>query len=124
MESPVIVHSDDSAQHLLDISKQQSVSDFVVIDEQDHYVGLVTAADLKEALLYSEAIPLLQVNELQRVDLPTVTADETLDRVLDKFSRYDVNSLAVLEDNGEGLVRGLITRDRLMQKYQQELDKD
>ncbi|MCH8824221.1 MAG: chloride channel protein [Planctomycetes bacterium] len=124
MVSPVIVHSNDSAQHLLDLSKQQSVSDFVVVDEQDHYVGLVTAADLKEALLYSEAIPLLQVNELQRVDLPTVTADETLDRVLDKFSRYDVNSLAVLEDNGEGLVRGLITRDRLMQKYQQELDKD
>ena len=56
--------------------------------------------------------------------MPHARPDETLDRVLDKFSKFDVHSLAVLEDNGEGLVRGLITRDRLMQKYQQELDKD
>ena len=87
-------------------------------------VGLVTAADLKAALLYREAIPLLQVNELQRSDLPTVTADETLDLVLDKFSRFDVQSLAVIDEAKDGSILGLITRDGLMRQYQRALTKD
>ncbi|MEE9129740.1 MAG: chloride channel protein [Phycisphaerales bacterium] len=120
---PVLVHPDESAQRLLDLSEQQAVSDFVVVDENDHYAGLVTAADLKEALLYREAIPLLQVNELQRSDLPTVASDDTLDLVLDKFSKYDVQSLAVLDEAKEGVVLGLITRDRLMRQYQRALSK-
>ena len=121
---PVLVHPDESAQRLLDLSEQQAVSDFVVVDEHDHYAGLVTAADLKEALLYREAIPLLQVNELQRSDLPTVASDDTLDLVLDKFSKYDVQSLAVLDEAKNGVVLGLITRDRLMRQYQRALSKD
>ena len=121
---PVTVNTDESAQRLLDLSEQFAVSDFVVMDDRKHYVGLVTSADLKEALIFREAIPLLQVNELQRSDLPTVTPDETLDVVLDKFSRHDVQSLAVLDESGDGSVLGLITRSRLMHRYQAALSKD
>ena len=121
---PVAVNTDESAQRLLDLSEQFAVSDFVVMDDRKHYVGLVTSADLKEALIFREAIPLLQVNELQRSDLPTVTPDETLDVVLDKFSRHDVQSLAVLDESGDGSVLGLITRSRLMHRYQGALSKD
>lgn len=115
---PVVVHPDDSAQRLLDLSEQKHVTDFVVADRQNHYIGLVTGADLKEALVYREAIPLLQVNELQRTDLPTVTTEDTLDIVMDKFATHDVQSLAVLDTDGEGAVLGLITRSRLMRQYQ------
>ena len=121
---PVVVHPNESVQRLLDLSEQHAVTDFVVVDEHDHYAGLVTAADLKAALLYREAIPLLQVNELQRSDLPTVAFDETLDLVLDKFSKFDVQSLAVIDEAKDGSMLGLITRDRLMRQYQQALNKD
>ncbi|UCD73909.1 MAG: chloride channel protein [Phycisphaerales bacterium] len=120
---PVVVHPDDSAQRLLDLSEEKNVNDFVVADEQNHYIGLVTGADLKEALVYREAIPLLQVNELQRTDLPTVTPDETLDIVMDKFSAHDVQSLAVLSADDDGAVLGLITRSRLMRHYQLVLSR-
>jgi CIC family chloride channel protein len=119
--APVFVHPEESAQRLLELSERTSVNDFVVTDRNDRYLGLVTDADLKEALVYREAIPLLQVSELQRNDLPTVTADETLDVVLDKFSRYDVHSLAVLDEAGDRAVLGLITRSRLLQRYQAAL---
>jgi len=119
--APVFVHPEESAQRLLELSERTSVNDFVVTDRNDRYLGLVTDADLKEALVYREAIPLLQVSELQRNDLPTVTADETLDVVLDKFSRYDVHSLAVLDEAGDKAVLGLITRSRLLQRYQAAL---
>ena len=99
------------------------MNDFVVVDDEERYLGLVTGSDLSQALVYREAIPLLQVGELERKDLPTVLQDDTLDVVLDKFSANDVQSLAVVVE-GTGLVTGLITRTRLMREYQRELDKD
>ncbi|MDY7108850.1 MAG: chloride channel protein [Planctomycetota bacterium] len=115
--APVFVHPEESAERLLELSERTTVNDFVVTDRGDHYLGLVIDSDLKEALVYREAIPLLQVSELQRDDLPTVTPDETLDRVLFKFSKYDVHSLAVLDEGGKKAVLGLITRSRLIQRY-------
>ena len=117
----VIVHEHDSAQRLLELSEQQLVSDFVVVDSNGRYVGIVTGAELSAALVYREALPLLQVHELRRADLPTVTMDETLDVALDKFSTHDAQSLAVLNDGKSGTVRGLLTRARLMQRYQAAL---
>ena len=121
--APVFVRADESAQRLLELSEEQAVTDFVVQDDHGQYAGMVVASDLRAALVYREAIPLLQVSELQRADLPTVQLDETLDIVLDKFSRYDVTSLAVVSEGG-GSVQGLITRSRLMQQYQRALEKD
>lgn len=120
----VAVHPSDSAQRLLDLSEEWQVSDFVVEDASGKYLGLVTASDLKAALVFREAVPLLQVSELQRSDVPTATPDETLDVVLDKFARHDVQSLAVLDAHGEGAVLGLVTRDRLIRRYQAALEED
>jgi len=122
--APVFVHPNDSVQRLLELSEKMSVSDFVVTDKSDRYLGLVTGADLKEALVYREAIPLLQVNELQRSDLPRVSPTETLDMVLTKFSMHDVNSLVVLDEDSDGAVLGLITRSRLMHRYHSALERD
>ena len=124
MDPAVSVHEHDSAQSLLDLSETHHVGDFVVINDEKQYVGMVTFDDLREALVYREAIPLLQVNELLRNDLPTVTPDETLDMVMDKFSRHDAHSLAVLINQDDRTVKGLISRSKLMRLYQDELDKD
>jgi len=82
----------------------------------------VTSEDLRAALVYREAIPLLQVSELQRSDLPTISNEETLDIVLDKFSRSDVEALVLLSETGE--ISGLVTRSQLMKRYQIALDED
>jgi CIC family chloride channel protein len=120
----VTVRPDDRAQRLLELSEEYAGMDFIVVDEQGNYAGMVTGGDLKAALVYREAIPLLQVNELQRTDLPTVSPDEHLDLVLDKFSRYDVQSLAMMADAESNLAVGLITRSQLMRRYQSALDED
>lgn len=124
LDPAVSVHEHDSAQSLLDLSETHHVGDFVVINDEKQYVGMVTYDDLREALVYREAIPLLQVSELLRNDLPTVTPDETLDMVMDKFSRHDAHSLAVLNHPDDKTVKGLISRSKLMRLYQDELDKD
>src|SRR5690606_24901333 len=89
LQPAVIVNQDDSAQRLLELSEQRAVADFVVVDDEQQYMGIVASNDLREALVYREAIPLLQVNELMRNDLPTVGRDDTLDVVLNLFSKHD-----------------------------------
>lgn len=116
----VLVGKTDPAQRLLDLAGDYAVHDFAVVDEADRYVGMVVGDDVRTTLLQREAVPLLIVAELMRTDLPTVTRDETLEMVLDKFSRHDVSSLAVVDANG--VVKGLITRSRLMARYQNALE--
>ena len=118
---PVTVRPNDSGQRLLELSERFAVSDFVVVDEKDNYLGMVTGTDLQAALVFREAIPLLQVNEIERTDLPSVVLDDTLDVALDRFSEHDAASLAVLSNTGDGRVIGVLTRTRLMREYQHAL---
>jgi CIC family chloride channel protein len=113
----VSVHQDDSAQRLLELSEQHSVTDFVVVDDDQQYAGVVTSDDLREALVYREAVPLLQVNELMRSDLPTVSRDDTLDVVLELFSRHETQSLAVVNERNREDMAGIITRSALLARY-------
>jgi len=116
------VQISDSAQHLVDLMESTGTAEFVVKDDHGQYCGMVTSEDLRSALVYRESIPLLQVSELQRSDLPTITNEETLDIVLDKFTKSDVQSLVILSDKGE--ITGLISRSCLMSRYQIALDED
>jgi CBS domain-containing protein len=121
---PIIVKQTDSGERLLELSERFSVSDFVVVDEKDRYLGMVTSKDLQEALVYREAIPLLQVHEMESTNVPSVVLDDTLDVVLDRFSTHDTASIAVLNSPEEGRVLGILTRTRLMQEYQHALERD
>ncbi|XAM00528.1 chloride channel protein [Phycisphaeraceae bacterium D3-23] len=117
----VLVNPDDPAQRLIDLATDFAVSDFVVVDAKEHYVGLVVGDDLRTTLVQREAIPLMIVAELMRTNLPTVQGNETLDVVLDKFAKHEVSSLPIVAP--EGHVSGMVTRSRLMRQYQDELDK-
>jgi CIC family chloride channel protein len=118
---PVTVRPGDSGQRLLELSERFAVSDFVVVDERDNYLGMVTGSDLQAALVFREAIPLLQVEEIERTDLPSVVLDDTLDVALDRFSGHDAASLAVVSHRDGGRVIGVLTRTRLMREYQHAL---
>ncbi len=121
---PVVpVHPAESAQRLLDLAVDSAVTDYVVCDERNRYIGMVVGQDVRTTLLEREAVPLMIVGELMRRDLATVSSHQTLDVVLDKFARHDVASLAVVDESDERVV-GLITRAKLMQFYQRELERE
>jgi CIC family chloride channel protein len=122
LKTATVVYESDSAQKLLTLMEHTGTSDFVVTDSSGHYAGMVVSDDFREALVYRESIPLLQVSELTRHDLPTISLEETLDVILDKFSRSDVQSLVVLDESDS--ITGVITRSRLMARYQKALDAD
>ncbi len=117
----VTVRPEDPASRLLELAQTSSVSDYVVVSEADLYQGMVVGEDLRFALLEQEALPLMIVAELMREDLATVTPEETLESVLNKFSRFEVSSLAVIDEGNH--VTGVITRASLMRQYQLTLEE-
>lgn len=121
LQPAVVVHPQDPAQKLIELAEEYAAADYVVCDDENKYVGMVVGEDVRTTLVQREAIPLMIVGELMRTNLPTVTRNETLDIVLDKFSQHDVASLAVVDDNLK--IRGVITRSRLMRQYQQILEQ-
>jgi len=117
----VTVHPSDPVQRLLDLAEQYAVTDYAVVDDHGCYTGMVVGEDVKTTLMEREAIPLMIVGEVMRTDLPTATADQSLDVVLDKFSNHEVSSLAVTDESQK--VSGMITRSRLMRRYRQAIDQ-
>ena len=116
------VKASDPLQSLITIAGETGATDFVVVDENDEYQGMVTGSDMRIALLQPEAVSLLLVGELLRPGVPVVGWGDTLDTVLDKFASGDLESLPVASKKDESIVAGLITRGGLMNRYQQELD--
>lgn len=120
----VEIHPDEPLSKLSELRGHEHITDFVVTDESGRYAGMVTGADLKAALQDPEAIPYLLVEELVRRDLPTIHPDEPLDVVMQTFARHDVHSLALVDERrAESPVIGLITRTRMMERYQRELER-
>lgn len=120
----VPIRPSDPLSKVLALRDAYQVIDFVAIDSLNRFAGLVTAQDLHTALIEREAIPYLLVAELIREDLPTIDPDEPLGSVLEKFSATDVSSLAVIDKSDPATPKaiGMLTRDRLMLRYQRALD--
>ncbi len=122
LDAPFVL-PDDPLQRLIDIAAETDAVDFVVVDDQEVYQGMVTGQDVRTALLQPEAVSLLLVGELVRPAVPTVRPDETLDTVLDKFADNDIASLPIVEPGNESHVIGAITRQAAMRRYQEELER-
>ncbi len=117
------VQPDQPLQTLIDLAAETDATDFVVVDDQGVYQGMVTGQDVRTALLQPEAVSLLLVGELLRSSVPTVTNRDTLDIVLDRFARNNVASLPVATIQDEKRVLGLVTRQAVLSRYQHELDQ-
>jgi len=123
-QQPVyFVHSEDPLQVLIDRAGETDATDFVVVDEQSVYQGMALGSDVHTALLQPEAVSLLVVGDLLRPNVPTVRPSETLDVVLDKFSRSDTTALPVTREEDDLRVESLISRRDVMRRYQEELDR-
>ncbi len=120
---PEPIFASDPLSKLITLHAHHHVPDFVVVEQDSgRYIGMVTSADIRTALIDREAIPLLLVAEVMRTDLPTVHRDETLDTVMDKFARHDVASLTVVSPIDEHLPIAILTRAKVMERYKQALE--
>lgn len=124
LDPAVALHPDDPLQRALDLSTDTDVTDFVVIGKDGGYVGMLTADAIKTALLDREAVPLLLVGELMRVDVPVLGADDDLAVAMDSFSEHDVSRLPVALSRNSVKIIGVLSRAALMSRYHAALAGD
>lgn len=119
------IYLSDPVSKLISLHATYHVPDFPVVDEHGHYIGMVTGEDMRSALIDREAIPLLLVAELMQTDVPPVYIDDTLDTVMNKFAKHDVTSLCLVRNTPDGGMtpQGLITRGRVLQRYNRALEE-
>ncbi|MCA9271435.1 MAG: chloride channel protein [Phycisphaerales bacterium] len=117
------VFASDPLGKLVSLHANYHVPDFVVVEQDGSYIGMVTGKDMRTALIDREAIPLLLVAELLRTDLPVIHPDETLDVVVDRFAEHDVSSLCLVTAGKNPRPIGLITRIHVMSRYREALEE-
>lgn len=120
---PEPVYASDPLSKLVTLHAHHNVPDFPVVDSEGRYIGMVTGADMRTALIDREAIPLLLVAELMRDDLPVIKPDEHLDTVMEKFARNEVSSLVLVDAFQGAKPLALITRAKLLARYNEVLDE-
>jgi CIC family chloride channel protein len=123
LEPASVVKPLDPFQRVLDLTETTSSSDFVVVDSTGKYLAMVTAEDIRTALMNAEAIPLLVCSDVMRCDIPMVKNTDNLLTVLDTFSRHNVGRLPVELSSSPRRVIGLISRVALMAQYQKQLSE-
>jgi CIC family chloride channel protein len=119
-----IVHPQDPLQKLLDLASHSEANDFVVIEEHSgDYVGMVTADDIKTALLQPKPFPCCW--SMSSPAMPCLASSPRK-----RWTRSWTNSpgptstpLPMLAGPDEPHVQGLITRQAVMDRYQEELDE-
>ncbi|MBN2375192.1 MAG: chloride channel protein [Sedimentisphaerales bacterium] len=117
----MVIYDDTPLNEVIRKAAEVETTEFIVVDHSGQYHGMLTSHDLRSALLQPEAVPFLVAGELARTEAVPVSPDETLDQVLDKFSRMDLHSLPVHNAKKPTEFIGMITRADLMRRYQQEL---
>ncbi len=119
----VTVPGNMSLQEIVRKTADEEVSDFVVVGKDGRYQGLLSDKDLRNVLLHPEVIPLIIGEDMAHPDVPVVRVDETLDKILELFSRIEVSSLPVCDPSDEKRFVGMVTRAELVRRYMDALQK-
>lgn len=122
LEPLTAVKPTDSLEHVLELTNRLGVGDFAVLDEGGNYAGMVVSDDVKVALLQREAVPLLLVRDLMRVEVTPVSISDDLAAVLDIFSKFDLDHLAVRVSKSSRKIVGMVSRAKMLRRYQRGLE--
>jgi CIC family chloride channel protein len=108
---------------LVELAERHGVQEAMVVDADGRYRGTITSRELQSALLSREALELTVAADLMRTDIPITHEDESMEIAFQKLSAKDVDSIPVVDPRTRRLL-GVLTRERLMQAYADELSRE
>lgn len=117
-----MVRPTESLAHLLTLSRASDAHDFVVTDSHGRFLGMVLGSDLRVLLLETEAMPLLNVSDVMRNDVPVLRPDETLDHVISQFAGQTLHALPIVDRNNVINDGACLTRAAVMARYERSVE--
>jgi CIC family chloride channel protein len=108
---------------LVRMAERYGSQDACVVDAEGRYRGMITNRELQAAILARDGLAATLAGDLMRTDLPTVGESDSLAVAFERLSARGADAIAVVEPSS-GRYLGVLTRERLMQAYGDELAKD
>ena len=119
----VTVRETDSAEAIVRRGEESGSTDFPVVDAQGRYRGMICGDDLNAALVWREAMPLLQASELAHADWKPLRPDHTLHEAMGRFTASGAPALAVV-DPSSGTLLGVLTRAQVISAYSRAVEDE
>lgn len=119
----VTVRETESAEAIVRRGEECGSTDFPVVDAEGRYRGMICGDDLNAALVWREAMPLLQASELAHADWKPLRPDHTLHEAMGRFTASGAPALAVV-DPSSGTLLGVLTRAQVISAYSRALEDE
>jgi len=112
------VKPDESLKHLVKVIKESTRNIFPVVDENGNYLGLIPLDNIRKIMFEQELYDQVFVRDLLIQAEETVSPDDNMDMVMDKFKRSGHWNLPVV-DNGKYC--GFVSRANIFNAYRKML---
>ena len=118
---PVLtVPKDMSLAYLIDHFSKSDQACFPVVDDDGELVGMISSEDIRPAVADDGLIGLVVAHDIAAPPL-TVSPDDTLLTAVTKMMGEESNVLVVVEPNDPHRPVGVLSHDRVVQAYSQEV---
>ena len=101
IENPYSISSEKLIQDAIDYAQDKEISGLLVVDSNDHLIGIVTERDL----LFAD--PSDSISNVMTKDVVTSKPGVTLDEAKDILHKHRIEKLPLVDDSG--CIKGLIT---------------
>jgi CIC family chloride channel protein len=92
---------------------------FVVLDEQQHLLGVITLDDIREIMFNQEEYNRIKVKRLMSIPRYTVLPKTDVTELIEKFDEYNVWKIPVV--NEEGVYLGFVSKTAVLDQYREKL---
>jgi len=96
---------------------------FPVVNHKGKMTGILSFQDIKESLFEDELKKFIVAKDISYTNVITVTPDENLDSVMEKFGRIDIEVLPVVDRSDPQKIIGMVTRGDVVRTYNQSILK-
>ena len=116
------VSPDTSVESLAEVARNGKIRSWLVMDEGERLVGMVTETDLEDAIVLGREGD-AQVREVMTTSLITCSPGEPLRTAFRRFSERAVHQIPVVEDEDPLKVAGVLRRNELLWAYKELADE-
>jgi len=122
---PDVVHESDDLASVLRATRESRQTEFPVVDEAGHLVGMLTREALRQGAPDGEHLGgLVLAADLLTPDVERVTSEDSLLTALRRLGKQDVEYLPVVDPRGSGRLEGIVSRQDLAAAYERALSAE
>jgi CIC family chloride channel protein len=116
----VPVRVDRTLGQLTDVIARSHRNIFPVVDDKNHFLGIVYLDDVRQYMFQPEMYDKLFIYDLLK-EIDSVVVTDRMEKVMDKFETTGAWNLPVLDKNG--LYLGFVSKSKIFSSYREQLQQ-